>query len=135
MDSNIPSWSFPDTTGFNPNDTRGYYYGVQGDPKLIASSRPGPWRYQQTGPFPDIKSIFHAGEQPALQNAFENNDMWNDLLNILMAFDGWVSLSVFRIGYEISSSPVTILVTVEPRSTTFEDAKKIIVEIKNLCIA
>jgi hypothetical protein len=130
----IPAWTFPDTTRFDPSDTTNYYHGIKGNPRLIASSKPGPWKHAQTGDWTDIKRIFHAGKHAALQGALENRNMWDDLLGIIMPCPGSVSVSVFMVGYEILSSPVTILVIVEYQSTTFGSAKMMIEKIKNLLI-
>jgi hypothetical protein len=79
--------------------------------------------------------MFNAGNHTALQNAIKYNGLRSKLLNIVIPSRGWVALGVVRIGFEVATSYLTLLVTVQPGSVTFEKAKALIVEMKNLCIS
>ncbi|RSL74978.1 hypothetical protein CEP51_011297 [Fusarium floridanum] len=124
-------------------EARGYYVGLPGKPRLVArsSSDMDPW----TGPQTDLgwtlgKTLDPVGQHPIVA-------LWNDSAgplrrDILDALENiqWVAIDILRLGYqrvkdtmdESPINPVTVLVSVEPGSTTWSTGVEVVLRCRRI---
>ncbi|KAF4955235.1 hypothetical protein FSARC_11908 [Fusarium sarcochroum] len=95
-------------------EVAGYYGGVPGRPRLVARSNAAtePWS-MKSNTFEPI------GQHPLvlLWNG-STGPLWRDILKALEETE-WITIDIFRIGYESKGNPVKLLVTVEQGSTNW----------------
>ncbi|KAF5022229.1 hypothetical protein F66182_5744 [Fusarium sp. NRRL 66182] len=131
----------PSLLGTPPGELeiRDYYHGLPSKPKLVARSSSDPWNPPHDG-LSVWKTLDPVGRHPIVQ-------AWNDSMGplrqeILDAVKGiqWTAIDILRIGNfrqggiidEEVIRPVTVLVSVEPGSTSWLDGKKVALHCRNI---
>ena len=124
-----------------------YYVDLRGRPKLVARSSNQPWirpwveadHDGLASPFSHEyakKQVFTVGKHPLRQKL--EGGLRDSVLQVLSTLKPkkWISVDYLRIGYEPveADNPVVILITVEKDQIEYDEAKRVVDEIKTECI-
>lgn len=118
-----------------PDPFTDYYYGLGGNPKLLARSNPAPW----TIPYVIGSSEYEERDRKILCSIFRHplhdkleQGLQDKLLDLLktMNLSKWISMDFFRVGYHKKEAeqknPVVVLVTVEEGQVARVEAQRVV---------
>jgi hypothetical protein len=133
------------TRADDPADFQDYYYGLPGNPKLLARSSTVPWQipsidipehgewgYQSRA----YKSVFVLTRHPLREKLV--NGLRDNIRNVLATMSPckWISVDYLRIGYDDNveqNNPVVILVTVEQDHVPRAEGQRIVDALAEEC--
>lgn len=137
-DQTLPSLSGPTAPG--EEESQLYYAGLPSRPTLVARTSTEPWRHRTDGGWPVYKTLEPVGQHPIVS-------LWNQSsgplrYRILGAIDAlqWTAVDILRLGYERNTNnsdvpldnPVTLLVSVEPGSTSWSIGLSVALECRHV---
>jgi hypothetical protein len=103
-----------------------YFWGLAGNPKIIARTSKTPYVRAFSGTYPRKKWVTNIGNHPlrAVYNLEVRKSIWNALKSI-----PWVTIDIARIGYSGKQSvdPVVMLITIKPDSTPWVKAQEAVI--------
>jgi hypothetical protein len=121
-------------------DFEGYYYGLPGQPKLLARSNPEPWiapSFEVTaGHSPPTKALFVVTHHPLREKL--DAGLRDKIRSVLATMSPcrWISVDYLRIGYDrnvAQNNPVVVVITVEKDQVPPAEAQRIVNDIAEEC--
>lgn len=121
-----------------------YYFGLRGNPTLLARSSTSPWTLPwdqesllTTYPKRDPKAIFALSHDHPLRSALDEG-LRQTIRDVLMGMDPpkWISVDYIRLGYDKideKKNPVVAFVTVEENQISIVEAQRVVTALALEC--
>jgi hypothetical protein len=128
--SSSESWSSGATastsgsfSGPSSEEVNFYFYGLAGEPKLLARSSNDLFQRKYDGTFAIPKMVFNVGKHPIV--GLYNLGPRAEIRNVIQSVK-WIKVDIVRIGYANSAAqnPVVVLVTVDRGTVPFLKAQE-----------
>lgn len=120
----------------DPNSFEYYYWGLRGNPRLLARSSSQPWTLPRTeeigfdGNFEKIRKVISVVSRHPIRAKLDQG-LRQNIRQVLASMEPcrWISVDYVRLGYDHEvemNNPVVVWVTVEENQVTLVEAQRIV---------